>query len=149
MKIMTARLGEVKIDTANIITFPDGIIGFPDFKRYVELHFLEDSPIRLLQAVDTPDLGFFIVDPRLFVPEYIIDISQEEVKNLNADTVEDLEVKTIVTIPENPFEMTANLQGPLVISRKTKLARQIVNSNQKYNTRHKVLHGSHTVGVSK
>jgi len=29
MKIMTARLGEVEIDTSNIITFPDGVIGFP------------------------------------------------------------------------------------------------------------------------
>ncbi len=149
MKIMTARLGEVEIDTSNIITFPDGIIGFPDFKRYIDLDFLDDSPIRLLQAVDTPDLGFFIVDPRLFVPEYIIDISQEEVKSLNAEKVDDLEVKAIVTIPENPFDMTANLQGPLVISRKAKLGRQIVNNNQKYNTKHKVLHGSHAVGVSK
>lgn len=142
MKIMTARLGEVEIDVSRIITFPDGIIGFPDFKRYIELDIMEDSPIRLLQAVDTPDLGFFIVDPRLFVPEYIIDISQAEIKNLNENKPEDLEVKVIVTIPENPFDMTANLQGPLVIGRKARLAKQVVNSNQKYSTKHKVLNTS-------
>ncbi len=147
MKISTARLGEVEIDAAQILTFPDGIIGFPDFKRYIELDVLESGPISLLQAVDAPDLGFFIVDPKLFVQGYIVDISHEDMDSLNAEKLTDMEVKTIVTIPENPYEMTTNLQGPIVISIESRLAKQIVNSHQNYSTKHRILANPETSPV--
>ncbi|VAX20775.1 hypothetical protein MNBD_NITROSPINAE04-583, partial [hydrothermal vent metagenome] len=35
MKIVSGKIGEIEIDPAKIITFADGVIGFPDFKRYV------------------------------------------------------------------------------------------------------------------
>lgn len=139
MKIKSARLGELDIDEAKIITFPEGIIGFPDYKRYVELDFIEDSPLTLLQAVDEPTLGFIIIDPLLFIPDYKVDLSQEDMKCLNAGALEDLTVRSIVTIPEDPYEMTANLQGPIVINMITKLAKQIVNNDQQYTTKHKIL----------
>ena len=139
MRIRSARLGALEIDVAEIITFPDGIIGFPDYKRYVELEFLEDSPLRLLQAVDEPDLGFIIIDPLLFAPDYVVDISKEDMRSLNAESLDSLAARAIVTIPEDPYEMTANLQGPLVINASTRLARQIVNNDNRYGTKHKVL----------
>lgn len=148
MIISSARLGEIEINAAEIITFPDGIIGFPDYKRYVELEFLDGSPLRLLQAIDAPELAFFIIDPLLFIQDYELEISDSDMANLNAEKIEDVMVRAIVTIPENPYNMTANLQGPLVINVNTRLAKQIVNSDQRYTTKHKVLADPETSPVS-
>ncbi len=149
MKIISGRMGEIEIDPAKIILFADGIIGFPDYKRYVELEFLENSPLRLLQAVDTPDLGFVIIDPLLFEPDYVADITEGDLRSLIIDKAEDLVARVIVTIPENPYEMTANLQGPIVINPKSKLAKQIINHNRKYTTKHRILKSEQPASKSK
>ncbi|MBI4666861.1 MAG: flagellar assembly protein FliW [Nitrospinae bacterium] len=139
MKIASARLGDVTINPAEIITFPDGIIGFPDFKRYVELPFLESSPLTILQAVDAAELGFFLIDPYLFLADYTLTISDEDLAGMNAQGPDELVIKTIVTIPEDPYDMTANLQGPLIINAKSRLARQIVNNDKNYSTKHRII----------
>lgn len=139
MKIVSGKIGEVEIDPAQIITLADGVIGFPDYKRYIELEFLENSPLRLLQAVDSSDLGFIMINPLLFEPDYVADITIDELKFLYTDKPEELITMVFVTIPENPYEMTANLQGPIIINTSTRLAMQIVNHNQKYSTKHRIL----------
>lgn len=148
MRIKSARVGEVEIDAARIITFPEGIIGFPDYKRYVELEFLEGSPLRLLQAVDEPKLGFIVMDPALFMPDYRVNLSREEMKSLNAEKLSDLAVRVVVTIPEDPYQMTANLQGPLVINRDTMLARQTLNNEGGYTTKHRIIQNAESATMT-
>lgn len=139
MKIVSGKIGEVEIDPAKIITFSDGVIGFPDYKRYIELEFLENSPLKLLQAVDSSDLGFIMINPLLFEPDYVADITVDELKSLNTDKPEELITMVFVTIPEDPYKMTANLQGPVIINPNSMLAMQIVNRNKKYSTKHLIL----------
>jgi len=139
MKIQSTRLGQVEIDPARIITFPEGIIGFPDAIRFIELEFLEDSPLRLLQAVDNQDLGFVLIDPLLFMPGYVAETTADDLKSVHSANPDELLVRAIVTIPEDPYEMTANLQGPVVINPETRLAKQIINLNQSYTTKHKII----------
>jgi flagellar assembly factor FliW len=47
--------------------------------------------------------------------------------------------RAIVTVPENYFEMTANLVAPLVINLDAGLARQFVLTSMEYDTRHYLL----------
>ncbi len=139
MKITSARLGAVDIDPGKIVTFPDGIIGFPDLKRYIILPFIEDSPLQLLQAVDEPSLAFIIIDPLTFLAEYRLDLPPEDMNSVKATDHASLIVAVIVTIPEDPYKMTANLQGPLVFNPVSHLAKQVVNDPGTYPTRHPIL----------
>ncbi|MGK7345388.1 MAG: flagellar assembly protein FliW [Candidatus Nitrospinota bacterium M3_3B_026] len=148
MRIKSARAGEIEIDAEGIITLPEGIIGFPDYKRYVELEFLEGSPLRLLQAVDEPNLGFIVMDPALFMPDYRVNLSREEMKSLNAEKLSDLAVRVVVTIPEDPYQMTANLQGPLVMNKATKLARQMLNNEGGYTTKHRIIQNTESATMA-
>jgi flagellar assembly factor FliW len=52
---------------------------------------------------------------------------------------ESLLVFAIVTIPENPSLMTANLQGPIIINPEKKLGRQAISMNDRYHVRHRIL----------
>ncbi|MFC1670955.1 flagellar assembly protein FliW, partial [Spirochaetota bacterium] len=46
---------------------------------------------------------------------------------------------TIVTIPENPKEMTANLQGPIIVNPHKRIGKQAISANEKYGVRHGIL----------
>ena len=48
-------------------------------------------------------------------------------------------VLAIVTIPENPTETTANLQGRVIINTKKKLGRQAISLSDQYHVRHLIL----------
>lgn len=142
MKIGTARFGTIEIDPGKIITVPDGVIGFPDFKRYVVLEFIEGTPFELFQAVDNPGLAFVLIDPRLVFPDYTVEVGPEDLKMLQIQSAKDLTVMAVVTLPEKVYEMTANLKGPIAINLEKRLARQIVNPDPKFRTRHKILSSS-------
>jgi len=137
MKIVSGRLGEIDIDPAKIIMFADGIIGFPSYKRYVFLPFMnDDSPFELLQAVDHGNLAFITIDPFLFARDYEFEAQDADLSAIQVASKDELTVKVVVTIPEDPKKMTANLQGPILINEKRLLAKQIVLHDSGYSTKH-------------
>ncbi|MDH5542378.1 MAG: flagellar assembly protein FliW [Nitrospinota bacterium] len=135
MKILTARFGEIDIDPAKIITFNDGVIGFPEIKRYIILPFMEGTEFELLQAVDFPNLGFVMINPFLFCEDYAFDITDGEQEMLKAKSIEDVTVKVIVTIPPDPKDMTANMQAPVVINESRLLAKQVILQDSQWDTK--------------
>lgn len=142
MKICTSRFGEIEIDKDKVITFHSGLLGFPDVKRFVVLDTLNNPeiPFKWLQAVDDPDLTFVVMDPLLFCSEYLSDIEEHDLRELNVNSHNGYSIFAIVTIPhEIPELMTVNLQGPLIVNLKTLEAKQIVLSGEKYPLRYPVL----------
>lgn len=148
MKINTLRFGIVDIDKSEIIIVPEGIIGFPDIKRYVILDMGKDTPFKLFQAVDEPTVGFVIIDPILFKPDYKVKIRKEDLYSLSAENLNEIVTAVIVTIPEDLYKMTANLRGPLLINLKSRLARQLVLSDDTYNTRQLIISHADSVQVA-
>ena len=45
----------------------------------------------------------------------------------------------IVTVPEDPDKISANLMGPILINRKTKTAVQAISENDEYGVKHYIL----------
>ena len=90
-KIWTGR-----VMTERIITFANGILGFPKYKRYVLLQPNEDSYFYWLQCVETPDLAFVVTDPRLFVSTYRIPFKHEQMQEMGILSLDDAEVFVIV-----------------------------------------------------
>lgn len=136
MLIETTRFGGVEIDEGRIITFPEGILGFPSAKRYAMLQAAPEAAFFWLQSIDEPGLAFVICDPAEFVPDYRVPMRAEEAKALEIEDAADSQVMVIVN--KNEGRLTANLQGPLVIGVKSMRARQLVLSDKKYSTRHRL-----------
>lgn len=136
MIIQTTRFGEIEVQEEMMITFPDGILGFMDSKKYVLIDHGQDSPVRWLQAISDPDLAFVVMDPFLFKPDYNASVPPEEVAPLGAQDIRHLLLLTIITIPSGqPEQMTANLKGPIVINLENRLAKQVVLYDSVYSTR--------------
>ena len=140
MIIKTKALGKVDIDESNILTFVGrGIIGFQDLTRFILLRHQENSPFHWLQSLDEEGLAFVVIPPEEFKYGYRLEISEADLNVLGLDRVEDAVSLVIVVILDSPQEMTANLQGPIVINPKNKKAIQTISLVPEYHTRHKVL----------
>jgi flagellar assembly factor FliW len=137
--IHTKPFGEIEVEKKQIIDFPDGILGFDFVKKFVILDSDENSPFKWMQAFTEPDLAFIIIQPIYFRPDYELVISQNDYEAVEAENADSLLIFTIVTIPSNPADMTANLQGPIIINSKKKLGRQVISLSDKYSVKHKIL----------
>lgn len=139
MKIATARFGEIEVIPEEIIEFAEGLLGFEEAHRFVILNPQDGSPFRWLQCVDNGDLAFVIIEPLNFMFEYDLSISDSDADFLGLKVAEDAVLYAIVTIPENPSDMTANLQGPIVINVKTRKGRQVISTNNRHSVRTRIL----------
>jgi len=132
LEINTRKFGRIEIDDNKILTMPDGMLGFEDLKRYVLIQDKCMEPFRLYQAVDNPDLAFFVINPLLVLKDYSID--QEKVI-MAASWKQDDEIfyLAMVTIPEQkPEKMTVNLMGPLAINNTVRESYQLILENSGY-----------------
>jgi flagellar assembly factor FliW len=79
-----------------------------------------------------------IINPFLFRPDYELDIDDDLLKEIGITGPEKALIFTIVTIPDNG-PMTANLQGPLIINRDTRLGKQGILTDHRWKTKHDIL----------
>lgn len=136
MKSLSTRFGSFEVRDESIVTFPSGLLGFPEQQRYVILDHDTEAPFKWLQSVEEPSLAFVILDPAMIHPSYQIDVPADALAEIRAEQKAELALVVILTIPsDDPGRITANLRGPLVISHQTKLGKQMVLSED-FPTRH-------------
>ncbi len=126
MNIQTKFLGEVEIQQSEILTFEQGLPGFPEYTKYVLLGLDADLPLALLQSIDAAEMGFVVAFPYAFNKDYAFDISEEDKKQLQIHNANDVIAYAIVTLKETFPETTMNLLAPIIVNAKTKLGKQIV-----------------------
>ncbi len=134
MEVRTTRFGTLNIAEDRVISFPKGLLGFSQQKRYCLLEPGEDSAFFWLQSLEEPSLAFVVTDPALFVPEYSVPIRPEQMQDLALGRLEDAQVFVIVNKVDQ--HLTGNLQGPLVINTMTRTGEQMVLAEKRWTTRH-------------
>ena len=138
MNIQTTRFGEIQVAQEDIIEFPCGILGFPDFRKYVMIPSGE-GPLEWMQSVEVPDLAIVVCNPLVFKPDYTVNITEKELGEVRLKKAEDGVVLVIIVIPENPDEMTANLLGPLLLNPAERLGMQLILTHTEYSTKHRIV----------
>ena len=120
------------------LTFPYGLFGFESYKEYVLLD-AEQQPFYWLQSLDEQQVAFVLIDPFIFRHDYEMNIDNDDLVPIGITDPEKAMIFSIVTIPENNGPMTANLQGPLVINRDSRLGIQAVLTDSRWKTKHDIL----------
>lgn len=135
MNIKTKAFGEVEIAEDKIITFENGIIGFPELRKFTLLHDEEQGAgagIRFLQSVDEAGFAMPVMDPLLVKPDYDPEVDDELLAGLGTLTDENILVLVTVTIPADLTQMSVNLQGPVVINVDERKACQLIVEGSAY-----------------
>jgi len=116
----------------DVITFAEGLVGFPACKRFVVMENEALSPFRILQSVDQRHVGFLVIDPRIIVKNYNRSIPEDSWKAVGVPEASErlaLAISIVGTVPE---ESTANLQAPLLINYREMKGRQLILTGSRY-----------------
>ena len=129
MVINTSRFGKVEITNDDLFVFSEGLLGFSDFRNFVLLDDPNDEIFAWLQSCEVPEVAFPVLEPEIFVPDYNPQIAKKDLEILKVGVSTKLRCFTIITIPDDPTQMTANLKAPIVINASQRIARQCVLSD--------------------
>ena len=132
MQLETNRFGSVEVDDQSVITFTQPIIGFSEFRRFVLCPGPEGSAVIWLQSTDAGDLAFILMDPRSVVPDYTIRLGDHELTELAVNDVSELEVYTLVVVPQDPSKVRTNLKAPVLINPEQRLGKQTILEQSSY-----------------
>ena len=135
MRIETKIFGTVEITDDKIITFENGIIGFPELKHFTLLHDDEagtDAGIRFLQSMEEPGFAMPVMDTLNVKQDYDPVVEDELLAGIGELNENNLLVMVTVTVPSDLTKMSVNLQGPIIINVEKRLAVQLIVENKDY-----------------
>ncbi|MGQ9552841.1 MAG: flagellar assembly protein FliW [Anaerolineae bacterium] len=118
------------------ITFPEGLIGCCDWRHFRLLDAGDAGPIRLLQCLDDPAVGLYVIDPYLVEEHYELEMPAAASEAIGLTDWKEALVLCTLIVRQDPLQVTANLLGPLVINRANGLGVQVVLSGSGYSSRH-------------
>lgn len=133
MTITTKLFGEIEVDESKMITFVQGIVGFPDLKDFLLIHDSEsEGGIRWMQSIQEPAFAIPVIDPLVVMPDYNPCIEDELLKPIGEIEEGNLLVLVTITVPHEIEKMTVNLKAPIIINGGNRKANQIIVDDDQY-----------------
>ena len=137
MEINAKYFGQVSYDKNEAIHIINGLIGFEAYTEYLPIPFHEDSDSLIsLQSLEDETLSFILMNPFGILADYSPSLSDEELKEPDAEASEDLSYYVVCVMRDSVAESTVNLKAPLVVNARTRQARQIILDQSEYTFRH-------------
>ena len=132
IRVATTRFGAIEVQPEETVVFDDGLLGFPQARRFALISVDVDSDLYWLQSIDDGALAFLTSLPWSSFPEYEPDIPDSDREALSLDSADDASVLCLLTVDRDRAVVTANLLGPVVINLRSRRARQIVLHDQSW-----------------
>ena len=143
LEIDSKPYGKVKVSVDQKIHFSEGLLGFDNNKDFFLLDENE-GPFYWLQSTNETDIAFVIINPQYFKADYTLEIDSQDFVDIGLKSEEDIDKHllqfAIVTIPpDDPNNMTANLLGPIIINKESRIGKQALSLNNEYSVRHNII----------
>lgn len=136
MKVQTTRFGTIDVEEQDIVTLVDGMLGFSENSRYGLLTDDIGEPFKWMQSLEQASLAFVVIDPAIILPNYHFSLRKEQIRGLDTEEIENLQVYVIVTMSSNVLDVTVNLQGPIVMNNANRKGTQVILNDPAFSTRH-------------
>jgi flagellar assembly factor FliW len=138
VKVNTTRFGELEVNKEDIINFQEGLLGFDDITSFFIVDPGDNTLILWLQSIEKPEIAFPIIEPKIFKPDYVAKLLPTDINAVKLEDLAEARIYTILTIPANIKEMSANLKAPIVINNIKKIAKQIVLQDNKLTVKYEM-----------
>lgn len=133
------KLGEIEVNEGKILLFEKGIPGFEHLRKFTIVELEQTKPFCWLTSLEDPTVAFPVVNPWILRVDYSFELSEADKMDLELESIEDVEVWVIVTIPQKaPNEATVNLFAPIVINVRKNLAKQVLLEGSEYKLKHRI-----------
>ncbi len=134
MEVKTKAMGIVNVEEKQLVTFPNGLLGFEKYTKFALIDS-EYEPFIWLQSTEESNLAFLMIDPFLICNDYEADIDDSTLKAIGVESAEDIIIMTLVTIPKDGSAITANFLGPVVINKKNRQCLQVILNDNRWTTK--------------
>jgi flagellar assembly factor FliW len=128
MRVTVNRFGDIEVMDVpenQLFEFQPGLGSFEQYHHYALIVDAE-SPVEWLQSVDEPSVGFPLIEPFLFYPDYAFELRDADAEALGLENPEQAIVRCVLTVREAAEEITANLLAPVLLNQRTGRGRQVV-----------------------
>lgn len=137
MQIETSRFGKLDVEEERIMTFPNGLLGFPQHRRFTLVQSSSGNYFLWLQSLDDPALAFVVADPTTFFKDFSVPLKDELRDAIKLTDASHMHVFVICNRVGD--WLTGNLLGPLVYNIANNIGEQIVLQERKWTTRQPLL----------
>jgi flagellar assembly factor FliW len=120
-----------------MITFPKGLPGFEDYRKF-ELRKEPEAPLANLNSLDDENIGFVLLKPHANFADYPtkIKISAEETALLEVQEEDQVDIWVMLTLCLSDItKTTANLRAPVIINPRTQKGLQLILENEDFSYR--------------
>jgi flagellar assembly factor FliW len=138
VQINSERFGVLDYDENEVVRFPEGLVGFPDMRRFFLYSDARVAPLAWLHSLDDMGLAFLVADPFQFFSDYEVRVKLPSSLRQQMGEQADLRVMGIVTVHADFAQSTINLLGPLVINARSHNGWQVILEDEGLGTRHRL-----------
>ena len=139
MQYATKYFGTIDFDEDDVLSFPNGLFGFEEEKRFLLLPFHgSDGNLLCFQSAATPSLAFVAMNPFSLMPGYAPALSEEELRLMEAGSIGELCCYVLCAVREPVAESTVNLRCPIVVNPARRLATQVILGDAAYPMRRRL-----------
>ena len=142
MKAMQAydQTAQLKVRSKDaIIHFDEGLIGFSACKDFVLMENDGLAPFRLLQSLESPQVGFLVLEPTALANNYYDLVPAREWESLGVTGKTKPLAFVIVVIGNTPQASTGNLQAPLLVNYEKMVGKQIILTDSGLSVRQRLV----------
>lgn len=127
MLVKTSRFGQVHTTQAEVIIFPQGLIGFESSRHWLIVPDPENSDVAWLQSISQPQVALPMISPRKYAPEYKVSVPTRQLTPLKLRSSDQIYILNVVS--KSGKSLTANLRSPIVVNLTQRLACQVITSD--------------------
>lgn len=142
LNVESTRFGTFQVDPSIVLSFPQGMIGFPQHRDYVLIKQREDSVFLWLHSLSDPSLAFPVVIPWAFYWDYEVKLSDDDLAAIEVSNASQISIMCVVNVGSDVRKGTINLFSPIVINNDTREAKQVINTADGYSTRDRLFRGT-------
>ena len=136
MLVQSTRFGELEVAEEQIMDFSEGLLGFPDEKKFALMEYKPESPFYILQSMTDSDLTFLMINPFAFFNDYDFNMDDALMAEIGLTADNPPTVFNIATVRDKLENMTVNLAGPVLVNVRDRKAAQWVIEKTQFPTRY-------------
>lgn len=120
---MTATAAATELPVIDLV---HPLLGFPDDLRFALVDLDGSGQLCSLTSLDHDGLRFLVTPPATFFPEYVAEIDDATIAELDITSASDVVVLLVVNPGESLVTSTANLKAPVVLNTANRRACQVI-----------------------
>ncbi len=128
--VATRFKGTLDVPREQVLRFLQPVLGFERHPRWITYQ-IDPGPFHFLQAIDDPNASFCVMAPFKAGLDLDWEIGRDDATDLGVTDADELELYTMVVLDPDPKQIRTNLRAPILVCRRTGLAKQLVIDNPK------------------